>query len=71
VVRFLIACRHSLWTNSRPSHAKRRKIAMEKLAVDLDPKVADLFPAELSGGMKKRVALARAIATNGGDGKVL
>ena len=44
---------------------------MEKLAVDLDPKVADLFPAELSGGMKKCVALARAITTNGGDGNVL
>ncbi|MDR3223967.1 MAG: ATP-binding cassette domain-containing protein [Holosporales bacterium] len=40
-------------------------IALEKLnAVDLDEKVAKIFPAELSGGMKKRVALARAIATN-------
>jgi phospholipid/cholesterol/gamma-HCH transport system ATP-binding protein len=44
---------------------KARKIAMEKLeAVDLDPKIANIFPAELSGGMQKRVALARAIATN-------
>ncbi len=44
---------------------KARKIAMEKLeAVDLDLNVADIFPAELSGGMQKRVALARAIATN-------
>ena len=41
------------------------KIAIEKLeAVNLDEKIAYLFPSELSGGMKKRVALARAIATS-------
>ncbi len=40
-----------------------RAIALEKLArVGLGPRVADLFPAELSGGMQKRVSLARAIA---------
>jgi phospholipid/cholesterol/gamma-HCH transport system ATP-binding protein len=41
-----------------------RETATEKLAaVGLRPEVAELFPAELSGGMKKRVGLARAIAT--------
>ena len=40
-----------------------RAIALEKLArVGLGPRVAEMFPAELSGGMQKRVSLARAIA---------
>jgi phospholipid/cholesterol/gamma-HCH transport system ATP-binding protein len=40
-----------------------REIALEKLRrVGLGPEVADRLPAELSGGMQKRVSLARAIA---------
>jgi len=42
-----------------------RRVALEKLAaVGLGAEVAELSPAELSGGMQKRVALARAIAAN-------
>ncbi|MEX2010078.1 MAG: ATP-binding cassette domain-containing protein [Dongiaceae bacterium] len=41
-----------------------KAVALAKLAaVGLGPEVGELWPAELSGGMQKRVALARAIAT--------
>lgn len=40
-----------------------KEVALRKLAaVGLGPEVGELVPAELSGGMQKRVALARAIA---------
>jgi phospholipid/cholesterol/gamma-HCH transport system ATP-binding protein len=45
------------------SLAERKAAAIDNLArVGLAAEVADLKPAELSGGMQKRVALARAIA---------
>ncbi|WP_378943605.1 ABC transporter ATP-binding protein [Paracoccus sp. R86501] len=59
----------SVWQNvafrlrQRMSDAKARPIALDKLArVGLGPETADLMPAQLSGGMAKRVGLARAIA---------
>jgi phospholipid/cholesterol/gamma-HCH transport system ATP-binding protein len=50
--------------NLRPDlDARWQEVVNEKLAlVGLSPEVGNLKPAELSGGMKKRVGLARAIA---------
>ena len=48
----------------RMARSEAKGIALKKLAqVGLGPEVAALYPAELSGGMQKRVSLARSIAT--------
>lgn len=57
-----VAFRH---LKSRMPRREARARAIETLArVGLPERTADLFPAELSGGMQKRAALARAIAAN-------
>lgn len=44
---------------------EKKALASEKLkSVGLPDRILELYPAELSGGMQKRVALARAICTN-------
>lgn len=58
-----------LLSEKRVTRSEAREIAIEKLSlVGLDAKLADVSPAELSGGMQKRVGLARAIAS---DPKIL
>lgn len=47
------------------SRQKAKEVAQDKLGLfGLKSRVADRYPAELSGGMRKRVALARAFAMN-------
>lgn len=49
----------------RLSQAQAKNKALDKLAsVGLGPEVGNLYPSELSGGMRKRVSLARTIATD-------
>jgi phospholipid/cholesterol/gamma-HCH transport system ATP-binding protein len=50
--------------NGMGKRQAREKAAEILAKVGLGPEVGDLRPSELSGGMQKRVALARAIATN-------
>ena len=50
--------------HTHASEAEIRRIVAEKLELVGLPGAAQMMPQELSGGMKKRVGLARAIATN-------
>jgi phospholipid/cholesterol/gamma-HCH transport system ATP-binding protein len=57
-----VAFRH---LKDRMPRSEARQRAIETLArVGLPARTADLYPAELSGGMQKRAALARAIAAS-------
>ncbi len=55
----------ALLQNKQLTKPQAKELAVEKLkSVGLGADVANLSPSELSGGMQKRVALARAIAAN-------
>ena len=58
----------TVWENITFAIKSKSKSDLKEIAIDkihkvgLDPSVINLYPSELSGGMQKRVALARAIA---------
>jgi phospholipid/cholesterol/gamma-HCH transport system ATP-binding protein len=53
-----------LYQHSKLSHERIRQLVEEKLEMVGLPGVADRYPAELSGGMRRRVSFARAIMEN-------
>ena len=64
---------HTIWQNiafkeyienSLPRTTLIRRVLKVMQSVNLDSKVAKLYPKDLSGGMQKRVAIARAIFNN-------
>jgi phospholipid/cholesterol/gamma-HCH transport system ATP-binding protein len=54
----------ALKENYQMSEQKIREVVAEKLALVGLPNIEQMKPSELSGGMRKRVGLARALATN-------
>lgn len=57
----------TLYQHSRLSRKRIRQLVEEKLEMVGLPGIGDRFPAELSGGMRKRVSFARAIMDNPDD----
>ena len=52
----------SLYNERSPNILKLKKLAIKRLKeVGLPTNIADLYPSELSGGMQKRVGIARSI----------
>ncbi len=54
---------YRLFEEGKLTELEIERIALQKLSFVGLEKAGDLYPAELSGGMKKRVAIARALAT--------
>jgi phospholipid/cholesterol/gamma-HCH transport system ATP-binding protein len=55
---------YRLFEEGRLSQSEIKEIVLEKLCFVGVEAALDLYPAELSGGMKKRVAISRALAAD-------
>ena len=58
-----------LYQHSKLPHKKIKELVNQKLDMVGLPGIGDRYPAELSGGMRKRVSFARAIMANPQDPK--
>ncbi len=59
----------ALYRHSNLPPQQIRELVNQKLALVGLPDIGDRYPAELSGGMRKRISLARAILTNPDESK--